>query len=299
MKYTPQPPKPQVLQEYLVTNTISLAYRYFDTCPQARTLSAYSLAHNAYVLFDLPCQTWSCRYCAENKIKKLAAITMLAAPNRLLTLTINPSLFLSPKEAWEKTRKQVPVLIRRLRKKFGEVEYLRVTEVTQRGWPHYHLLVRSGYLPHSVVKSYWNEQTGAWIVDLRQVKKTFSAYKYLVKYLSKLHDLQWTERHVSMSRGFAPKTDKHHDDQLQLAETDFHQQHPAYHVAEFYKGCQLRRLSKRAHLVVNSSDLNRSSNHSAADPPADVAPGNPNTPLLPAYSPPHANADFDDPPPPP
>jgi hypothetical protein len=101
--------------------------------------------------------------------------------------------------------------------KYGEVEYLRVTEVTKKGWPHYHLLLRSGFLPHKVVKTLWAELTGATIVDLRQVKKSFSAYQYLVKYLSKLHRLEWTERHVSVSKNFAPKVEWAPDNPIELA----------------------------------------------------------------------------------
>jgi hypothetical protein len=57
------------------------------------------------------------------------------------------------------------------------------------------------------VKSEWNRLTGAQIVDLRQVHKSFGAFVYLVKYLTKMHKLEWTERHVSYSRSFFPAQD--------------------------------------------------------------------------------------------
>lgn len=249
MQYTPKPPPDQVPQEYIVTATPALAFRYLGVCPRSQTLVAYSITYQSDVLFALPCRTWSCRVCAEIKIKALAVAVQLAAPNRLLTLTVDPSLYLSRKEAWEKTRKCVPVLIRRLRKKFGEIEYLRVTEVTKNGWPHYHLLVRSSFLPHSVVKAYWSELTGARIVDLRQVTRSFSAYKYLVKYLSKLHKLEWTERHVSTSRGFAPKTKWQPQVQLNTAEPEFIRSHPAYVLMERYPGLRIQRISPNGHLI--------------------------------------------------
>lgn len=254
MHHTPKPPDIPPPDTYLVTNTPSLAFRYLDVCPRSQTLIAYSLAFEALVLFALPCRTWSCRICAETKIKALAATVQLAAPNRLLTLTVDPALYSSRREAWQKTRKCVPLLIRQLRKKFGEIEYLRVTEVTAKGWPHYHLLVRSGFLPHSVVKAYWSELTGARIVDLRQVTKSFSAYKYLVKYLAKLHKLEWTERHVSMSRGFAPKQKWQPEINLDTAEPDFIRDHPAYVLMERYHGVRLQRISKNAHFIVRQGD---------------------------------------------
>jgi len=177
-----------------------------------------------------------------------------AEPNRLLTLTVDPALYVSPRHAWEETRTCVPLLIRRLRKRFGPVDYLRVTEVTKAGWPHYHLLVRSGFLPHSVVRQIWNELTGARIVDLRQVTQSFRAYQYLVKYLSKLHKLEWTERHVSYSKNFFPPDDWEPENKMDYAEPSFHSYHPANYVAEHCVGATLHRLSDHCHLVLSPGD---------------------------------------------
>ncbi len=246
------PPEPvcQVPQSYLVQKTIDAARSYFGVCPYAQTYTAYSYELHAEVLFVLSCRRWSCPTCSKTKIRKLAFGVRSAKPNRLLTLTVDPSLYLSPKEAWNSTRKKVPVLVRGMRKRFGEVEYLRVTEVTKRGWPHYHLLVRSGFLPHAVVKQSWSLLTGAKIVDLRQVKRSFEAYSYLVKYLSKLHKLEWTERHVSVSRNFIPKSDYSPDDRLVCGQGTLHRFHPANYVAENLEGRTLKRLSDGCHVVV-------------------------------------------------
>lgn len=267
MHSTPKPPVVQPPQEYLVTNIPSLAFQYLGTCPRSQSLVAYSLTYEATVLFALPCRTWSCRPCAETKIKALAATVLLAAPNRLLTLTVNPALYSSRREAWENTRKCVPLLIRRLRKDFGEIEYLRVTEVTKNGYPHYHLLVRSGFLPHSVVKRYWSELTGATIVDIRQVTKSWSAYKYLVKYLAKLHQLEWTERHVSMSRNFALKSKWKPDVNLETAEPEFIREHPAYVILERYQGLRLQRISPNTHIVHRDDRVIPNPSRSSQKPP--------------------------------
>jgi len=269
MEYTPQPPAPSIPNQYLIEPHPTGAYRYFRVCPQSRSMLVYSLTHESPLLFVIPCNTWSCSYCARRKISALANRVQKAAPNRLLTLTVDPSLYESHRDAWEQTRRQVAVLARMLRKKFGQFEYLRVTEVTRKGWPHYHLLVRSPYIPHSVVKRYWNELTGAKIVDLRQVNKTFAAYTYLVKYLSKLHKLEWTERHVSMSRGFAPKEDHSHGLEISYAEPEFSHQHPAQFVAEFYHGRTLHRLSQHAHLILAPGQHDASSIARVGQPDPD------------------------------
>lgn len=250
MKHLPSPPPAITPTEYLVQPKIADAYRYLGVCPRSQTMISFSLTHNAPILFILPCGTWSCRVCAEVKIKKLSHGVMRAEPNRLLTLTVNPALYASRKEAWEQTRKQVPILIRQLRKRFGDIEYLRVTEVTAAGWPHYHLLVRSGFLPQPVVKRMWAELTGAYIVDLRQVTKSWSAYKYLVKYLSKLHRLEWTNRHVSVSKNFIPKEESDDYEPIEHDEGEFINEHPAAVVTDRFAHHCLKRLSNNAHLVV-------------------------------------------------
>jgi hypothetical protein len=136
------------------------------------------------------------------KIKRLAWLTSEAKPNRFVTLTTDVNKYPTPLQAWQDTSAQVPELIRALRKRFGSIEYLRVTELTKAGYPHYHMLLRSAYLPQPVVKAWWESTTGNSIVDVRKVNNSFNAYWYLVKYLTKLHKLEWTERHVSYSKHF-------------------------------------------------------------------------------------------------
>lgn len=222
---------------------------FFTCCPHAQTLTAWSDLLQSEILIPLGCRQWSCRYCAELKIKQLSAKTRDAKPNRMLTLTVDPKLWESPRAAFDGTRSQVPELVRRLRKQFGEVEYLRVTELTKNGWPHYHMLIRSGYLPHTLVKDHWAELTGATIVDLRQVKKTFAAYKYLVKYLSKLHKIEWTERHVSYSRSFFRPDPRPPKPDLKLSTKNLHNFHPVTVCLEYYELGTLRKLDQTLYTV--------------------------------------------------
>ncbi len=177
-------------------------WRWMDICPHSQTMVAYDLDRQDDMIYALPCNQWSCRHCAVRKTRALAYRTEQAQPNRLVTLTVDPALFESPRHAFDATRRQLPEWVRVIRVRFGEFEYLRVTEVTKKGWPHYHMLARSAYIPHSVARDIWRDLTGAKIIDLRQVKKTFGCYRYLLKYLTKMHHIEWTGRHVSYSKGF-------------------------------------------------------------------------------------------------
>jgi hypothetical protein len=144
----------------------------------------------------------------------------------MLTLTVDPKLWKNPREAFDGTRRHLPTLIKMLRDRFGEVEYLRVTELTANGWPHYHLLVRSGFLPQKVIANEWRRLTGAQIVDIRPVDKRWSAYTYLLKYLCKLSNLGWTDRHVSTSRSFLPPEPAKKPNHLPIERTENLAMHP-------------------------------------------------------------------------
>lgn len=246
----PWPEKPPTFK----ITTVGLLYAGLGTCPHAQTLEAYSPQFGCTVWIALPCKQWSCRFCAEQKIKRLSIKTEAAKPNRLLTLTVDPSLWENPRAAFDGTRRKVPECMRHLRTRFTSVEYLRVTELTRRGWPHYHLMVRSPYIPHAVVKSLWTKLTGALIVDLRQIDKKLNCYNYLVKYLSKMHKIGWTERHVSYSRNFFPIEDFPNRQSLQLDEKTIIESHPSTYLYARFRGATLTILGANLYALNPTAD---------------------------------------------
>jgi len=189
----------------------------------------------------------------------------MAAPNRLMTLTVDPALYNAPRDAFEVTSPLVSELIRTLRKRFGEVEYLRVTEVTRAGWPHYHLLIRSKYLPQPVVQAEWNRLTGAKIVDLRKAQQCFKAYYYLAKYLSKMHKLDWTERHVSFSKSFFLRDTKPTWKKEAWIDTQRDDVHPVDYLLAWYQGQELPHPAPM-HWILTGD---------ASDTPATITPRKP------------------------
>lgn len=239
----PKPPK-----RFLIGKRRSLL-EPLGRCPKAQTLLGYVPDESAYIIAELPCQNWSCRQCAEVKVRRLAALTRDAKPTRMMTLTVDPAQWDSPRAAFDGTRRAVSELIKKLRSRFGEVEYLRVTELTKHGWPHYHLLLRSGFIPHAVVKKLWADLTGAYIVDLRQVKEHFRAYTYLVKYLSKLHKIEWTARHVSYSKGFFPDQGEKKSTGLAIESRSILQMHPITFLLQHHKGDELEEYTPSTFLI--------------------------------------------------
>lgn len=224
-------------------------WAWLDICPHSQTMTAYDIDLRDNFVYALPCNQWSCRHCAVRKTRSLAHKTEKARPNRLCTLTCDPALYESPRHAFDATRRQLPEWVKVMRDKFGEVEYLRVTELTRKGWPHYHLLIRSGYIPHPVARDTWTSLTGATIVDIRPVKKIFNTYVYLLKYLTKMHRIEWTGRHVSYSRGFFANDRDEAYESHQIHDRELHAMHPSRFLTEFASGCTVFKVTPRSFLV--------------------------------------------------
>lgn len=246
--YCPAPPT------YLITSHLH-TIGFFQTCPRAQTLEAYSSLFKCTVWIPLPCKQWRCPFCANIKVNTLARKCEAANPNRLLTLTVDPSLWTTPRDAFDGTRRQVSELIKKLRPRFGEVEYLRVTELTRGGWPHYHMLLRSQFLPQPVVKSLWTELTGAQIVDLRKVHNKFQTFKYLVKYLTKMHTIAWTERHVSYSKAFFPKPPETDKPDIGLLEPKVIETHPGTLVYHQFRNAEIAEIAYNVFTLNPSREL--------------------------------------------
>lgn len=250
--YTAVQPAPQSSpRSWLVEQGID--YRsWLGTCPNAQTLLGDDPDFRIQYVIPLLCKQWGCRFCAAMKCRRLAARTRDAKPNRMLTLTVDPSLWKNPREAFDGTRRHVPTLMASLRKRFGPIDYLRVTELTAGGWPHYHFLLRSDYLPQPVVKAEWQRLTGAKIVDVRQVLPKWNAYTYLLKYLCKLSNLGWTERHVSTSKDFFPPEPKTTAPKLPIQRSEKLAMHPNTYLRGHAVGSFVARLTPSIFAVSTS-----------------------------------------------
>lgn len=223
---TADAPQAQELR-YLVPHPAT--WKNHNCCPWATTVLVTDPETDGVLLVPVNCKRWGCEWCAIRKIRRLAFCTHNAEPNRMLTLTVDPELYESPQEAWEKNTDLIPELVKVIRnepvrawKAWNkshpgktrpcpdpcEFEYLKVTELHKSGWPHWHLLCRSPYIDKKWLSDEWAKLTGAIIVDIRKIHNSFSSFRYLVKYLTKLRKIEWTDRHVSYSGNFFRPQDR-------------------------------------------------------------------------------------------
>lgn len=168
-------------------------------CPHARTARGYELETNARILLATGCRKWTCPYCGPTRKARLIRRIVRAAPNRMLTLTCRHED--GPAEQLARMVKALPRLITYLRRD-GPIEYVRMLEQCVDGYPHFHLLIRSGYLDHATIKEFWTKNTKAEIVDIR--KAHGKSVAYVAKYINKARDKDGTfsRQRLSVSRAF-------------------------------------------------------------------------------------------------
>jgi len=233
----------------LVGHNRSLA-NWMKACPSARTLEGWSQVLEAWVIIGTCCNRWSCPICGRRKVQHYARLVAESGADKLITLTVNPAKHADPRAAYDATRRQIPRLTAKLRKAYGEFEFFRILEATKRGWPHYHLIARSPYIPQAELSGLWNDLTGAPIVDVRQMNRKTNAYWYVVKYLAKQEYIPWTDRRASWTRGFFVKDDFEKGEGLDLAVPFFANTHPTDHVRWCYEGTTLERYSHNCWVIV-------------------------------------------------
>ena len=182
--------------------------RDYTYCHWSKTVIGLDPNSEKWVVCGVTCKRWGCPYCANAKIRRLAWMSRNAEPTRLVTLTHSSEIWPTPEDCWQASSKAYPELIRFARKRWGEVEYLRVLEVQSNGMPHFHCMWRSAFIPQKPLHSEWNRLCGKAGVNVRKIDSTFRTFHYLVKYLTKLHKIEFTDRHVSYSAKFFRDEDK-------------------------------------------------------------------------------------------
>ena len=227
----------------------------FTFCHWAKTVTGYDPNSEQYVAVAITCKRWGCPWCNQKKVRRLAYLSKEAKPTRLLTLTIagpdrdgRPGRWADPHDAWKGISAAFPELIRFARKLSSEVEYLRVLEIQKNGMPHFHCLLRSGFLLHSAMLAEWkrligtpeNRDPGDPVrkqyagVNLKKIDDSFRTFFYLVKYLTKLHALEFTDRHVSYSKQFFNPADVEEVEYAKLEDVVKYDQHPWIFLRERY-----------------------------------------------------------------
>lgn len=110
-----------------------------------------------------------------------------AKPTIFLTLTIKKGLFTSPSAQAVELAKGWRMLRQYLMRQLGwkHLPFMIVIEKHKSGWPHAHILLRTTYIDHKLIRAWWIERFASPIIDIRRIRGTAQAAHYVSKYLSK------------------------------------------------------------------------------------------------------------------
>lgn len=231
----------------------------YTFCNWSTTAIGWDVNTERWNVVAVTCKRWGCPYCALRKIRRLAWLCKNAEPSRLLTLTVSDKRFdHDDKAAWEAMSKAFPELIRFIRKEKKTCEYLRVLEIQANGTPHFHCMMKMPFIPHSQLLAEWRRLIGKpekfvssddnpapkeWAgVNIKRIDQTFRTFRYLVKYLTKLHKIPWTDRHVSYSKGFFNPEDTEPVEYAKLEAIERSDKHPWIWLQERYSGATVKVL---------------------------------------------------------
>lgn len=134
------------------------------------------------------CKSWHCEFCAPIRQKQLMAQAANGHPNKFITLTSrNRSETMTPSDAARELVHAWRMVIQRGKREkiFNEIQYVAVFELTEKGWPHLHILARTTFLPKAWLSARMADYADSPIVDVRKVKSKERAAWYVAKYTAK------------------------------------------------------------------------------------------------------------------
>lgn len=214
-------------------------------CPYSTTTTAWELPTDTRWMFADGCGKWDCEICGPRKKARLVRAITRARPTKFITLTC-----LHVEDAahqHDRLTKALPRLATWARQTHGEFEYVRLEEECKDGYPHFHLLARSPYLPQHQLSAQWKKTTGATVVDVR--KAHGRSVRYVSKYVTKAADAsgRWNRQRISVSQNFWTEEDIQ---PMELLLFEHSRQHPSDWAANLNNEYAIERIRRGAYNVV-------------------------------------------------
>lgn len=165
------------------------------------------------IAVSLRCRSWACESCGVRRRRELIAYAERARPQRLVTLTVNPRIGISPADRASRLARAWRLVVARAKRQLGigKIEYLAVFEATKRGEPHLHILVKSAFISQKWLSAQMQDILQSPIVDIRRIDTTRNVARYIAKYIGKQpHRFACCKRYWS-TRAFGPLREKKGD----------------------------------------------------------------------------------------
>jgi len=197
-----------------------------EWCPSVRAMLGTNPTDGTAIILAIRCRRWTCPYCRTPNEILLKEKVLAGKPSKMLTLTCRPNRGETPVQTRERARPFVSRLYQDLRRRFGGFEAATFMELHRSGYPHWHALVRSPYIPVEYVRSFWTEAVNSPIVDIRKIQDTDVARRYVTKYVVKQLGLLGGKRIgrvVAFTRKYDLSPKPPRNPQIQWS---YHREHP-------------------------------------------------------------------------
>jgi hypothetical protein len=166
-----------------------LKYKVAQCAKKWLVLRTSSLFGVEYVIAPHACKSNYCPRCRKNNLIKLRKALYSALKThtwRLVTLTY-PDHSRDLLTQLRSIYKQFHCFIRRVKRVYPNLAYVRTIEIHQRGYPHIHLIVDK-YIPIAFLTKHWHD-VGGGLVDIRRPLSKQSrgkrvTYKQAARYLT-------------------------------------------------------------------------------------------------------------------
>jgi len=155
-------------------------------------------------ILPLPCNRWSCDYCAPRRRAALVHEAAAGEPNKILTLTVSPKVGTSSYERRVMLHDAFKKLVKRIKRRFAwrSLPYMAFIERTAAGEPHLHVLLRCGFIPQRWISEQMSDLICSPVVWIEAIKNTRHAVRYVTKYVGKAPAQFGQLRRYWVSRGW-------------------------------------------------------------------------------------------------
>lgn len=136
---------------------------------------------------SLRCRSWTCPECRQLRQRQLIAEANGGTPNTFLTLTNRRVPDKTPIDAARELAKAWRLVRLRImrRYKFKRLPFIAVFEPHASGWPHLHILMRSGFIDWGWLSAQMRELLNSPHVDIRRIDNRGRVSAYVAKYCAK------------------------------------------------------------------------------------------------------------------
>lgn len=183
-----------------------------------RSRKADAEGYYSDIICGVPCKSWDCPECRRKKglyIQEVISKEFCGEDVHMLTLTYFQNV--DKMIVWQNVGKTWNRLLTYIRKKIGNIKFVRIVEPHQSGYPHLHIII-SKYISLRVIGQHLTQQGFGWNAQIIKISCK-SAAVYCSKYLTKM---DWSEealnlrkisktRIVSASKGIILKKQSDHE----------------------------------------------------------------------------------------